>query len=544
MTAPAPLRPSAPLGRRADAAEGVPAPRRPQEVGPDRGASAAEGGAATPRRGLGARVLLAVAVPAVAVVVAGALATSGLLAADRSVTVLSARTTDAATALDAAEDALDDVRDAVRRSRPDEASSALAALSAAAQDYAGAAAEPDAAARVGGSVDALVAGLGTTPTDVGVAAELGAPVDEALLVAGQSERAGAQALREDAHRAVLRTLVAVLATGAVGLALGLVLALRLVRRLRRGTDEVLRVLAAMGRGDLTQRPVVPGGDEVALVASGLVVAQQGVADVVREVGEGAAQLGAAAGRMQAAAAGIAVSAERTAVESGVVAAAAEQVSGNVSGVATGAEQMGASISEIAANALGAAELTGRAVDVAHRTSDLVRRLGESSHEIGKVVRVITGIAEQTNLLALNATIEAARAGEAGRGFAVVAGEVKELAQETARATGDITARVAAIQGDTEAAVAAIAEIGEVVDQVNGYQGTIASAVEEQTATTAEMGRGVTEAATGVGEIAAGITGVAAAASGATSGAEDARATARDLAALAARLQTSVSRFGV
>src|SRR5690606_21069933 len=127
---------------------------------------------------------------------------------------------------------------------------------------------------------------------------------------------------------------------------------------------------------------------------------------------------------------------------------------------------------------------------------------------GNVVKVITSIAEQTNLLALNATIEAARAGEAGKGFAVVASEVKDLAQETAKATEDIARRVAAIQVDTVSAVEAIAEISTIIANINDYQLTIASAVEEQTATTNEMSRSVAEAATGSGEIAANISGVA------------------------------------
>src|SRR3978361_1082120 len=179
--------------------------------------------------------------------------------------------------------------------------------------------------------------------------------------------------------------------------------------------------------------------------------------------------------------------------------------------------MAASINEIAQNASEAAQVAQSAVRVAETTTATIVKLGTSSQEIGAVVKTITSIAEQTNLLALNATIEAARAGEAGKGFAVVANEVKELAQETARATEDIARPVEAIQGDTTRAIAAIGGISEVIGSINDYQLTIASAVEEQTATTAEMSRNVTEAATGAGEIAAHMTGVAAAAGATGSG---------------------------
>jgi methyl-accepting chemotaxis protein len=187
-------------------------------------------------------------------------------------------------------------------------------------------------------------------------------------------------------------------------------------------------------------------------------------------------------------------------------------------------------------------VAARATEAAATTNERVARLGESSLEIGNVVKVITSIAEQTNLLALNATIEAARAGEAGKGFAVVAGEVKELAQETAKATEDIARRVEAIQADTSAAVTAIGEISQVIASINDYQLTIASAVEEQTSTTGEMARGVQEAATGSGQIATGITSVATTATGAAAVITQMGQSVDELAELAGALRGDVAVF--
>jgi methyl-accepting chemotaxis protein len=183
-----------------------------------------------------------------------------------------------------------------------------------------------------------------------------------------------------------------------------------------------------------------------------------------------------------------------------------------------------------------------AVKVAEKTNATVAKLGESSAEIGNVIKVITSIAQQTNLLALNATIEAARAGEAGKGFAVVANEVKELAKQTAKATEDISRKIEAIQGDTKGAVEAIAQIGKIINQINDIQNTIASAVEEQTATTGEISRNVAEAAQGSNEIAQNITGVAQAARSTTEGASNTKSSADELSKIALDLQKLVSQF--
>ncbi|MCZ2815513.1 methyl-accepting chemotaxis protein [Modestobacter sp. VKM Ac-2984] len=356
----------------------------------------------------------------------------------------------------------------------------------------------------------------------------------------QSEQAAARnaAAAEEASSAT--TLLLTVSIVSIVVAAGL--AFLVVRRILATVGSVQRSVQAMADGDLTVLPEARDRDEIGQMAASLAAAQTNLRSVMASVVASSDAVAAASEELSASSAQISASAEETSAQSGVVSAAAEEVSRNVATVAAGAEEMGASIREISQNANEAARVAAQAVAEAETTNATVMKLGDSSREIGNVIKVITSIAEQTNLLALNATIEAARAGEAGKGFAVVANEVKELAQETARATEDIARRVEAIQGDTSGAVSAIGRISEIIGSINDYQLTIASAVEEQTATTNEMSRSVQEAAGGSTEIATNITGVSTAASSTTQALGQTRQAVDELSRMASDLRTTVARF--
>jgi methyl-accepting chemotaxis protein len=301
---------------------------------------------------------------------------------------------------------------------------------------------------------------------------------------------------------------------------------------------------AEGEGDLTKRLEATGRDEFTGVSRAFNAFVEKIAGTVRGIAESASAVAAASEELTATSTQIMSSSQRTSTQSGVVVVAADEVSGNVQTVAAGAEELSASIREIASNASEAARVGDQTMTAAQTTNQLIGKLGESSREIGDVVKVITAIAEQTNLLALNATIEAARAGEAGKGFAVVAGEVKDLAQETATSTGNIAARVQSIQQDTAAAIAAITEIVEIIGRLGDYQTTIASAVEEQTATTNEMSRNINQAAASSAEIATNIADIAEAAQATTSGVTDTQQAAQELSKMSHQLRSLVSQFRV
>jgi methyl-accepting chemotaxis protein len=314
------------------------------------------------------------------------------------------------------------------------------------------------------------------------------------------------------------------------------------REIQAKVDSLLNIVRGVAGGDLTLKVSVTGADAAGKLGEGFERLIEDLNRNMTAISSNALALGASSDELTTSSQSMAANSEETSAQASTVSAAAEQVSKNVQTVATSAGEMSASIREIAKNANEATRVATSAVNMAMKTTETIGKLGESSVEIGKVVKVITSIAEQTNLLALNATIEAARAGEAGKGFAVVANEVKELAKETAKATEDISKKIDAIQGDTAHAVKAIREIRDIIGQVNDISTTIASAVEEQTATTNEIGRNVAEAAHGTADIARNITGVAQSAQNTAAGAAATQVAAASLFQMAGSLQAMVSQF--
>jgi len=360
----------------------------------------------------------------------------------------------------------------------------------------------------------------------------------------KAEDVQSDAMARQADRAYNRAKLITLLTLAVGFLLAAAVGVAVMRLIRRQLVTVSVALDAVAAGDLTVPAAVRSRDELGAMAQSVNQARDGLRDTVVALTSGAQTLGEGTVRLTEVTTRLAAGAREASEQAAVVAGSAGDVSSSVQSVAAGGDEMGASIREIAENANNAAQVASGAVGVAQATNDTVAKLGTSSREIGNVVKVITQIAEQTNLLALNATIEAARAGESGKGFAVVATEVKDLAQETAKATEDISRRVEAIQADTASAVEAIQEISRIISEINDYQVTIASAVEEQTATTSEMSRSIGDAAHGSSNIAGNINSVAEAVRATTGALGEADTAVGELTRVADELRGLVGRFRV
>ena len=354
----------------------------------------------------------------------------------------------------------------------------------------------------------------------------------------------------------------------IGLMLGAVMGLFAIRAIVRPVGRLNATMQAIAQGQFNSRVLVERDDEVG-VALRNIQAMQNKLGFDRESQRDAAALAAherklemhqlannfesavgeiietvssAATQLEASASTLTKTAERSQELSASVAAASEQASANVQSVASSAEEMSSSVNEISRQVQESSSIATVAVDQARRTNDRVSELAEAASRIGDVVELINTIAGQTNLLALNATIEAARAGEAGRGFAVVASEVKALAEQTAKATGEISQQISGIQGATRDSVAAIKEIGDTIGRMSEIASTIAAAVEEQGAATQEIARNVQQAAMGTTEVSSNIVDVQRGTTETGSASAQVLSAAQLLSRDSSRLQQEVVRF--
>ncbi len=280
-----------------------------------------------------------------------------------------------------------------------------------------------------------------------------------------------------------------------GMVIGLVVATVITHSISASIAHMEALIHQIGDNNLVAEDVrITSNDELGRAGGALNGMKNNLHELIQSIAGTAEQVAASSEELSATSQQITVNSAETTAQAQVVSEAGLQISTNLQTLASGAEEMNSTIGEIAKNATEAARIAGEAVEAAESANQTVSRLGDSSVEIGKVIEVITSIAQQTNLLALNATIEAARAGEAGKGFAVVANEVKELAKQTAKATEEIKQKITVIRANATGAISAIGGIRGVIDKISHISTVIASAVEQQSATTSEMARNVSEAA--------------------------------------------------
>jgi len=361
---------------------------------------------------------------------------------------------------------------------------------------------------------------------------------------------------------------AAIAILSLGLLLGGVLGLQTIRAVGRPLEQLNGAMTKIAQGLFNSRIIIERDDEIGIALRNVQamqaklgfdreeqkdtekrVATQRKADMIKladdfegAVGQIVETVSSASTQLEASAGTLTSTAERAQELTSVVATASEEASTNVQSVASATEEMASSVNEISRQVQESARMANGAVDQARKTNDRVSELSKAAARIGDVVELINTIAGQTNLLALNATIEAARAGEAGRGFAVVASEVKALAEQTAKATGEIGQQISGIQAATQESVNAIKEISGTIEKLSEISSTIAAAVEEQGAATQEISRNVQQAAQGTQQVSSNITDVQRGAGETGSASSQVLSAAQSLSGESNRLKREVSKF--
>ena len=404
-----------------------------------------------------------------------------------------------------------------------------------------------------------------------MANKLGLEADEVLKKDIELNNAGADKAAKDAADSYASAFLMVSIILGAAIIIGVALSFYLVRDISAGIASFVTPMQALGKGDLTA--IVPHQGEkteIGAMADTLQVFKEAllakkaadeaaapdadakiergrrVDNITREfesmIGEIVNTVSSASSQLEASAGTLSSTAERSKELATTVAAASEEASTNVQSVASATEELSSSVTEISRQVQESARMATEAVGQARTTNDRVSELSKAASRIGDVVELINTIAGQTNLLALNATIEAARAGEAGRGFAGVASEVKALAEQTAKATGEISQQISGIQAATQESVSAIKEISGTIEQLSEISSTIAAAVEEQGAATQEISRNVQQAAQGTMQVSSNITDVQQGATETGSASTQVLSAARMLSGDSSRLKAEVSKF--
>ncbi|WP_027574020.1 methyl-accepting chemotaxis protein [Bradyrhizobium sp. WSM1743] len=401
---------------------------------------------------------------------------------------------------------------------------------------------------------------------------VGLKADKVLTSAIDLNNKGADEAGAEAAAAYSRAFNTVMATVTIAGLMGALIAFFLIRNVSQGIDAIVSPMRALSAGDLSAEVTHQGErTEIGQMADALQVFKQALiakneaeearaeqerqqADLRRRemhrladafegaVGEIVQTVSAASAQLEASAGTLRATAERTQGVATGVAAASEEATTNVQSVASASEQLAASVGEVGRQVQESSRIAGEAVRQAGITNEQIGRLAQAATRIGDVVGLINNIAGQTNLLALNATIEAARAGESGRGFAVVASEVKALAEQTARATEEISQQVGGMQDATGRSVAAISDISGTISRMSEIATAVSAAVEQQGAATREIARNIQQAAQGTGDVSVGVVDVQRGAAETGGASAQLLSSARQLSHDSTRLKDEVAHF--